>query len=74
MASLTRQLLVQYPIPKLDYLGFYDTLCLHDQPMHMCIGVSQAFMGLTLEIPQTLLLLNLNPLVIPVQLPKEFHD
>jgi hypothetical protein len=43
------KLLVQDPIPKLDYLGFYDTLCHHDQPT-LCIGFLQTLMGLMLEI------------------------
>jgi hypothetical protein len=62
------KLLVQDPIPKLNYLGFCDTLCHNDQPKHSCIGFLKAFMGLPLEILQTSQLLNPNPLVIPPQL------
>jgi hypothetical protein len=66
--------LVQDPIPKLDCLGFYDTLCHHDQPTHPCIGFSQTLMGLIMEILQTPQLFNPNPLVILPQLMEEFHN
>ncbi len=67
------KLLVQDPILKLNYLSFYDTLCRHDQPTHPCIGL-QTLIGLMLEILQTPQLLNPNPLIIPPQLTKEFHN
>ncbi len=66
--------LIKNPIPKLNYLGFWDTLCHHDQPTHSCISFSQALMGLIFKIMQTLQFLNPNPLVILLQLVEKFHN
>jgi hypothetical protein len=47
------KLIVKDPIPKLNFLGFYDILCHHDQPTHLCIGFLKTLMGVMLEILQT---------------------
>jgi hypothetical protein len=63
---LMPEILIQNPIPKLNNLGFYDSLSHCDQLLHTCIGLLQTFMRFTLKFLQSAKFPSLHPLTISV--------
>ncbi len=74
IAYFSSQLLVQNPIPKLDYLSLCHPLGNYNQPSHTNVCLAKILTNLPFKFLETLQLLCFHPLVVLLQLQEKLRD